>query len=161
MIMNEGCTQDSKIPSRKRTTINALKFLAAAEQAITIPQHLNTVRSLDWNIWKKFLLTPHWTQDILQQEASEGGDWLGILQRELPCTRSFRAMSNPGQRGVRPFWSPWWMQSRECLYREIGRSTCQAYKLEFSYSLSRITSCLFDRQWKRLLSQHMPPSEQI
>jgi hypothetical protein len=38
MMMNDGCTQDSKIPSRKRTTIRVLKSLAAAEQAITKPQ---------------------------------------------------------------------------------------------------------------------------
>lgn len=38
MMINAGCMQDSNIPSRNRTTIKALKSLAAAEQAMTTPQ---------------------------------------------------------------------------------------------------------------------------
>lgn len=38
MMINDGWTQDSKIPSKKRTTISVLKSFAAAEQAITTPQ---------------------------------------------------------------------------------------------------------------------------
>jgi hypothetical protein len=43
MMMKDGCTHASKTPSKNLTTIRDLKSLAAAEQAITTPQHLDVV----------------------------------------------------------------------------------------------------------------------
>lgn len=93
MRMNAGCTQDSKMPSKKRTAINAPQFVAAAEHAITAPQRNmllpNQLDSQGEGNEQRTL-----RQDTWPPAAFGGGSSSDTRRPRYPCTEWYQASCN-------------------------------------------------------------------